>query len=248
MGSRVSLSMKQSAILAALALVACQQQAAPNAPADNGVETLQPPATGAPGANEVVTLNEVATNDAAGPIDPAEQASDDWRKYAKEADVGRLQRLDQSWDTALDLVKDKKDELAKLGAVVDPKTPALANPHPAPGDYRCRTIKMGELGLIAYDWFKCRVELTPGGDLTFTKLTGSQRNVGKFYPSAESERRLVYLGGQAWGLDQKEAPPYGADKQRDQIGVLERIGDQHWRLVLPWPRVESTLDIVELKR
>jgi len=241
--------MRHTAILAALALAACQREAAPpQTPVDNDVETLQPPATGLPGANEVTAVNEVATNDAPGPTDPAEQASDDWRKYAKEKDVGRLRRLDQSWATALDLVKDKTDELKKLGPAVDPKTPALANPHPAPGVYRCRTVKMGELGLIAYDWFNCRIELTPGGDLTFTKLTGSQRGVGKFYPSSENERRLVYLGGQAWGLDQKEATPYGADPQRDQIGVLERIGDQHWRMVLPWPRVESTLDIVELKK
>lgn len=240
--------MKRTALLAALMLAACQQEAAPpQTPADNDMETLQPPATGLPGANEVVAVNDPATNDVAPPAGE-EQASDDWRKYAKEADVDRLQRLDQSWATALDLVKDKKDQLAKLGPALDPKTPALANPHPGPGDYRCRTIKMGDLGLIAYDWFKCRIELTPGGDLTFTKLTGSQRGVGKFYPSHENERRLVYLGGQAWGLDQKEATKYGEDKQRDQIGVLERIGDQHWRLVLPYPRVESTLDVVELKK
>lgn len=237
--------MKRTALFAALALAACQQEAATPQPADNEAETLQPPASGLPNANEVVVLNQAAGTTAP----PAEeQASDDWRKYAKEKDVGRLQRLDQAWDTAFDLVKDDAEELKKLGPALDPKTAALANPHPGPGDYRCRTIKMGELGLIAYDWFKCRIALTPGGDLTFTKLTGSQRGVGKFYPSAENERRLVYLGGQAWGLDQKEATAYGDDPQRDQIGVLERIGDQHWRLVLPWPRVESTLDVVEFKK
>ena len=102
--------------------------------------------------------------------------------------------------------------------------------------------------MIAYGWFRCRIALTPGGDLTFTKLTGSQRGEGKFYPSGENERRLVYLGGQAWGLDEKAATDYGDDPQRDQIGVLERIGDQRWRLVLPLPRVESELDIIELAK
>jgi hypothetical protein len=29
-------------------------------------------------------------------------------------------------------------------------------------------------------------------------------------------------------------------------GVVERIGNQRWRLVLPYPHFESTIDIVEL--
>ncbi|HEX6866106.1 MAG TPA: DUF4893 domain-containing protein [Caulobacteraceae bacterium] len=237
--------MKRTALLAALALAACQQEA-PSQPAANEAETISPPATGLPGANEVTALNDPAGTTT---TPPEEQASDDWRKYAKSGDADRLQRLDAAWSEALATVsKGGTEELEKLGPAVDPKTPALANPHPAPGVYRCRTIKMGDLGLIAYDWFRCRIELTPGGDLTFEKLTGSQRGVGKFYPSGENERRLIYLGGQAWGLDQKTATRYGEDRQRDQIGVLERIGDQHWRLVLPWPMVESELDIVELKK
>ncbi len=33
---------------------------------------------------------------------------------------------------------------------------------------------------------------------------------------------------------------------RDMAGVLERIGERRWRLVLPYPRFESLLDVVEL--
>jgi hypothetical protein len=29
-------------------------------------------------------------------------------------------------------------------------------------------------------------------------------------------------------------------------GVVERIGERRWRLVLPYPAFESTIDIVEL--
>ena len=239
---------RTAALAAALVLAACQQEAPPQPAADEAAPQLQPPATGLPGAEPVT--NDVAVNDPAVTTPPPEeQASDDWRKYARPADVDRLKRLDAAWEEARATVsRGGVEALEKLGPVVDPKTPALANVHPAPGVYRCRTIKMGELGLIAYDWFRCRVELTPGGDLTFTKLTGSQRGAGKFYPSGESNRRLVYLGGQAWGLDEKAPTAYGADTQRDQIGVLERIGDQHWRLVLPWPRVESQLDVIEIKK
>jgi hypothetical protein len=90
------------------------------------------------------------------------------------------------------------------------------------------------------------VDLSPGGDLTLTKLTGSQRSAGMLYP--DTDTRLVYLGSQAWGADEEKAPAYGAAPKRDQIGVLERIGETRWRLALPWPRVESDLDLVELAR
>ena len=29
-------------------------------------------------------------------------------------------------------------------------------------------------------------------------------------------------------------------------GVVERVGDNRWRLVLPYPRFESLLDVIEL--
>jgi hypothetical protein len=32
------------------------------------------------------------------------------------------------------------------------------------------------------------------------------------------------------------------------LGVFERIGPQRWRLVIPFPKQESKLDILELTR
>jgi len=231
--------------LAALALAACQQEAPSQLPAEPE-SPLEPPAASLPPAT-----NDAATNDPAGTTaPPEEQASDDWRKYARPADVDRLQRLDAAWETALEKArKDHAADVEKMGVLADPKAKTLANPHPGPGVYDCATYKLGgTIGFSSYPTFKCRIELTPGGDLTLTKLTGSQRTAGKFYPSGESDRRLVYLGGQAWGMDEKRATAYGADPARDQIGVLERIGERRWRLVLPWPRVESDLDLIELSR
>ena len=223
-------------LLAALTLAACQRQQ-PAAPAP-----IEPaPVASAPQAP--------APTPSATPARPPEQATDNWRDYAKSADADRLSRLTDAWATALKLANDKghANELAALGPLADPKARALPHPHPAPGDYRCRTIKLGgQLGFVSYPWFRCRVELTPGGDLTLTKLTGSQRSAGKFYP--DTDTRLIYLGGQAWGADEEKAPAYGAAPERDQIGVLERIGETRWRLALPWPRVESDLDLVELDR
>ena len=42
------------------------------------------------------------------------------------------------------------------------------------------------------------------------------------------------------------ANSYGQRPDRDLVAVLERISDSRWRLVIPWPQVESNLDLIEL--
>src|SRR5690606_2587238 len=120
---------------AALTLSACGQEAA-KAP-------RPPPAESAP-------------VQPAPPPQPAapEQASDDWRVYALPDDVSRLERLDAAWAAGLEAAAPR--DVRPLGALADPKV-ALDRPHPTPGLYRCRTIKMGGegLGFIAYPWFRC---------------------------------------------------------------------------------------------
>ena len=141
--------------------------------------------------------------------------------------------------------------MERLAALVDPNAALPGRLQPAPGTYRCRTIKLGRrtegegLAYVAYPFFACSVELTPGGDLILTKTTGSQRTRGLLYP--DSDRRLVYVGAQAWG-DEADFPDYGRNRERDQVGVLERIGDQRWRLVLPWPKQEAKLELLEIVR
>lgn len=182
--------------------------------------------------------------------EPALAASADWRADVLREDARRLERLDEAWDAAL--AGARADglgrQLARLGALADPRV-SLPRPQPRPGSYRCRTIKLGSQnggpGFVAYGWFRCRVELTPGGDLVLEKVTGSQRQAGHLYPDAR--RRLVFLGAVAWGSGEGRAQ-YGRDRERDQIGVLERIGPGRYRLALPWPRQESTLDLLELRR
>lgn len=181
---------------------------------------------------------------------PVLAASGDWRADVAKADIRRLERLDEAWDAALSQARDQGHarELRALGALADPRV-ALARPQPTPGAYRCRMIKLGSQGagpgFIAYGWFRCRVELTPGGDLLLEKVTGSQRQAGALYP--EASRRLVFLGAAAWGSGEGRAR-YGRDPERDQVGVFERIGASRYRLALPWPRQESKLDLLELRR
>jgi hypothetical protein len=180
----------------------------------------------------------------------AQAASGDWRADAKPGDVHRLERLDRAWSEALAQARagGYGRKVKALGAVTDPDV-SLSRPQPTPGSYRCRTIKLGSpnngLPFVAYGWFRCRVELTPGGDLVLEKLTGSQRQYGNLYPDAS--RRLVFLGAVAWGADEGRAR-YGRDSERDQVGVFERIGAGRYRLALPWPKQESKLDILELRR
>jgi hypothetical protein len=108
---------------------------------------------------------------------------------------------------------------------------------------------MGGDGLkyVAYPWFTCTVELTPGGDLILTKTTGSQRTRGLIYPDSDNPGRLIYVGAQAWGDTETAFPAYGEKPERDQVGVIERIGNGRWRMVVPWPKQESKLDILEIR-
>lgn len=182
---------------------------------------------------------------------PALAASGEWRRDASRDDARRIERLDEAWTAALSEARrgGHGRELRALGALVDPRA-ALARPQPTPGAYQCRTIKLGSQDgggapYVAYGWFRCRVALTPGGDLLLEKTTGSQRQAGNLYP--EAPRHLVFLGAVAWGTGEGRAV-YGRDPQRDQAGVFERVGANRYRLVLPWPHQESKLDILELRR
>ena len=249
---------RAAAILAAAALLTACDRA--EAPAPDGPASPRPPAATAPSRPPVPTPVESPP-----PAPPPVQAeaeeigTDDWSRLAASDDRDRLARLPAAWELALVEARKAHDrEVERLGAVADPNA-GLPRPHPGPGLYRCRTIKLGDmqpgphsLGYAAYPWFRCRIELTPGGDLLLAKQTGSQRVTGQLYPERDSlgrdTRRLVFLGAQAWGSDEASAPAYGDDPERDQIGVLERIGPDRYRLALPWPRQESKLDLLELER
>lgn len=189
----------------------------------------------------------VAAADPAPAAAPA-PAQADWRAVATSGDHDRLRRWREAWTAALKQVEaaGETDQLAAYPALTTPDT-ALADPAPPPGTYRCRTFKLGsqgDLGLAFVDYpaFTCRIRRVDGM-LHFAKLTGSQRPSGLLYP--DTERRLVFLGTMALG-DETRASPYGRDAERDMAGIFERTGPRSWRLVLPFPRWESILDVIEL--
>ncbi|MDP3802197.1 DUF4893 domain-containing protein [Brevundimonas sp.] len=226
----------------AVLLAACGET---SAPAPGEPAALPPPeATGAPPSSP----------SPAGPPAEGEQGGTaDWRQVVSAADAASLGRLDQAWRLGRAEAEDKgfAEKVEALGPLVDPNAGQADRLQPPPGTYRCRAIKLGTntpggLGYLEYPFFRCTIELTAGGDLILTKVTGSQRTRGLLYP--DTDRRLVYVGAAAWGMDETSFLRYGEQNIRDQVGVFERIGADRWRLVIPWPKVDSKLEILELVR
>ncbi len=172
----------------------------------------------------------------------------DWRRVATPADRARLRSWRGAWIDALAKVR-----TAGLAAPVD-ADPALFDPDralpdatPPAGAYRCRVIKLGAHGtamrdLTSYPPVDCRVD-SDGGQVRLSKVGGGQRPVGVLF--ADSSSRAVFLGTMLFG-DEHRPLVYGRDGTRDLAGYVERIGVERWRLVLPSPRFESVLDVVEI--
>jgi hypothetical protein len=177
-----------------------------------------------------------------------ERPNDDWRALATEADLDRLQHWRNAWVEALDKARaaGHGDAITGEGALLDPDA-ALAGAALAPGLYRCRTIKLGRRepangDFLVYPANRCRVALDRGR-LHFARIDGPQRPVGALFP--DNARRLVFLGTLQLG-DERLALRYSRDEERDMAGLIERVGENRWRLVLPYPHFESLLDVIEL--
>ncbi len=172
----------------------------------------------------------------------------DWRVVATASDRERLREWRTAFTRALDQARKAghSADIAREGPLLEPD--AGLGPVPIPnGRYKCRVIKVGAkseglLNYIAYPAFNCRVsqEKELQG---FHKLTGSQRQTGLLFPAGPM--RQVFLGTLVLG-DERRAMQYGRDTERDLAGWLERVGDNRWRLILPYPHFESTLDVLKL--
>ena len=170
----------------------------------------------------------------------------DWRSVATAGDRARLRSWHGTWVTALTRARrDNAAAIAAQGALFDPDR-ALAGAVPPPGRYRCRIFKLGAHGaamreFTAYPAFECVVGAGPVAP--FYRLGGGQRAYGNLY--RDTDARGVFLGAVAMA-DERRAMEYGRDSSRDMAGFVERIGLRRWRLVLPAPRFESLLDVVEI--
>ncbi len=172
----------------------------------------------------------------------------EWRAVATGADRARLRDWRDAFVEALGKARagGHSAAIAAEGALLDPDA-ALGAPRAPNGEYRCRVIKLGAkqpglLDYVAYPAFTCRIR-ADGRHRGFSKVGGSQRPVGMIFPG--DSMRDVFLGTLVLG-DESRAMQYGRDPDRDVAGFVERIGNARWRMVLPRPAFESTLDVIEL--
>lgn len=172
----------------------------------------------------------------------------DWHMVATEADRTRLREWRSAFVGAVRTARAAGDgaSIDGAGALLRPDA-ALPGPAIPNGDYRCRTIKVGAkspgmMNFVAYPPFTCRMR-TERGVQGLARLSGSQRPVGLLYPG--DALRSVFLGTLMLG-DETRAMQYGGDPDRDMAGYVERIGPRQWRLILPRPRYESQIDVIEL--
>lgn len=175
-----------------------------------------------------------------------------WQTVIRDADRKRLAGLWGAWTRSLADVQQagQADKVGALGtmAVADA---AIPGPPPRPGDYRCRSVKMGnrEDGTIrtpsppvmAGATRPCRITVRKGL-LFFDQGKGDQRVAGALYPDGD---RQVFLGSLALA-GESGLMRYGTDAERDQVGVLRALGEQRWRLELPWPMWQSNLQVIEI--
>jgi hypothetical protein len=175
--------------------------------------------------------------------------ADEWMRIASPEDIDRIRRLDNAWLTALAeaRIAGARRDVAAEGELLRPSA-ALPMPALTPGSYQCRLVRLGRYtrATRAFEKFKpfyCYVEVADN-QLTIVKQTGSQRPAGRLWED-DAPTRMIFLGSVALG-NEDQPLAYGDKNTRDMAGVVERIGPFRWRLVVPWPRGQSKLDVFEL--
>ena len=201
-----------------------------------------------------VALLPIAACSSAPAMTPShkEMRSVSWQEQIREPDRKRLAGLWSAWTRALNqaAAAGHTAEIKALGplAVADAAQPG---PLPAPGAYRCRSIRLGTRddnskpalvpAMDADAPIACTI--TAKGDLlVMAQATDGMRIGGTLYPDGD---RMIFLGSKAL-KGEMGIRAYGADAARDQVGVLRSFGDRKWRLELPWPMWQSNLEIIEI--
>jgi len=174
----------------------------------------------------------------------------DWREIAAPPDVARLERFTESWTQAR---REAEGGDAAEVAVADGLMNAATVPDgpPITGNWKCRIIKVGGISpIVVYGWFNCRISMVEG-ELFFEKLNGSQRLRGHMYADGNAFVLLAsgYVAGEDPGVYGGRGDHLGSDlAPTNQVAVVNRLADGRLRMGFPFPALESTFDIIELKR
>jgi len=177
-----------------------------------------------------------------------------WTNVVTDFDRDRLARLDE----AIALGNEESygvsatiRERAAFHKVMDAQTGHISDADLL-GWWACRTIKVGGnfAGLVVYSWFDCKVSVRDGF-LFFEKRSGSQRLSGRLYQDGPDRR--VLLAAPTYNDEPQRAysGPEGGitnPQRQDKVGVLSQLEDGRLRVVFPWSVLESTYDVLELRR
>lgn len=189
-------------------------------------QTVPPPPAGTPRPS--VTVEEV----------------EPWRRVASPRDAAALDGLPARWDQALATTRAAglTRRVAAEGALLVRGTP-LARAAPAPGSYRCRYVRLGVRKWTASASGFCYVGVESGQLSLTTELRGLR--LGGYLWEPKAGERLVFLGA-APPPGAKGAPAYGDNPALDLGGLVERIGEFRYRLLLPEPEPGGGITIVEM--
>ncbi|MGV3651802.1 MAG: DUF4893 domain-containing protein [Devosia sp.] len=116
---------------------------------------------------------------------------------------------------------------------------AMPEAEALPGEYRCRTIKLGGItDLTVYGWFRCAIS-AEGETLSVVKRTGSQNFTGTLEAAGSG-----YLMVGAGHYNQDPPNAYGADPERNIVGCMGALETGTLILEEPFPRFESVHDLI----
>ncbi len=172
------------------------------------------------------------------------EEAEPWRRVASARDAAALDAVAAAWDRAL-----AASRAAGLGrrvaaeGILLVRGAGLPRAAPAPGPYRCRYVRLGARKWTASAPAYCYVGVEAGQLSLATELRGLR--LGGYLWELKGGDRLVFLGAAAPSSG-KSAPAYGDDPASDSAGLVERIGDFRYRLVLPEPAPGSGFTIVDM--
>jgi hypothetical protein len=179
----------------------------------------------------------------------------DWRSQATEIDRDKLDRYEDAVTKGMmesRVAGEAHGGYNDLTSIME-GTLAPADPAKLRGQWNCCTIKAGGpfAGFVVYGWFRCEVR-ERDGRLFFEKLTGSQRMSGFLYERDEKSWVLLAAPneGHSGPIRAYSGPAGGiTDPQlMDEPAIAALLEDGRARIVFPWPELESTFNVLEMKR
>jgi hypothetical protein len=172
------------------------------------------------------------------------EEAEPWRSIASSRDAATLEALPARWEAGLAAARAAglARRVAGQGALLE-RDSRLARAAPAPGTYRCRSVRLGGRKWTESAQAYCYVGVAAGQLSLATELRGLR--LGGYLWELKNGERLVFLGAQS-PAGGKSRPAYGDNPAADSAGLVERIGEFRYRLVLPEPSPGTGLTIVEM--